>query len=144
MSHSPWPFGDMAPFSYDLIMADPPWAYENWSNKGEHKNASAKYNCMALEDIMSLPIGHLASPNSVLWLWATNPMLPQALETLEAWGFTYKTAGHWSKKTKHGKQAYTEAEKLIPNARRADIFSRQKRVGWDNWGHEADKFGGGL
>lgn len=93
-------------FSYDLIMADPPWQYENWSEAGEHKNASAKYVCQDLEWIKSLNVGHLATPNSILWLWATNPLLPQALETMAAWGFEFKTAGHWSKKTKHGKQAF--------------------------------------
>lgn len=97
-----WP----APFSFDLIMADPPWAYENWSAKGEHKNASAKYDCMPLADIKALPVGELAAPDCVLWLWATNPLLKQGIETLEAWGFEFKTAGHWSKKTVHGNQAF--------------------------------------
>ena len=39
---------------YDLIMADPPWSYENWSKKGSHKNASAHYDCMRLDDIKSM------------------------------------------------------------------------------------------
>lgn len=37
-------------------------------------------------------------------------------------------------------EAYVAAERLMPNATRADLFSRQKRIGWDNWGKEADKF----
>lgn len=32
------------------------------------------------------------------------------------------------------------AEKLMPEARRIEVFSRQKRAGWANWGHEAEKF----
>ena len=36
--------------------------------------------------------------------------------------------------------AYAAAEKLMPGARRADIFSRQRRSGWDAWGNEVDKF----
>ena len=50
-----WPFGSLTPLSYDMIMVDPPWLYENWSQKGEHKNASSKYDCMTLDDIQSLP-----------------------------------------------------------------------------------------
>ena len=93
-------------FSHDLIMVDPPWSYENWSKKGEHKNASAQYDCMSLDDIKEMRVGHIASPDSVLWLWATNPLLPEAFECLRAWGFQFKTAGHWSKKTVNGKQAF--------------------------------------
>ena len=40
----------------------------------------------------------MAAPDCLLWLWATNPMLPQAIAVMEAWGFTFKTAGHWSKR----------------------------------------------
>jgi N6-adenosine-specific RNA methylase IME4 len=181
-----WPFGDMRPLSYDLIMADPPWLFSLRSAKGEAKSAQAQYSCMSLADIKALPVGHLAAPNCLLWLWATNPMLDQAFEVISAWGFKFKTAGHWSKKTVNGKQAfgggyilrcagepfliasngepqtannvrgliegvirehsrkpeeaYAAAELLIPNARRADLFSRQKRAGWNNWGDQSSLF----
>jgi N6-adenosine-specific RNA methylase IME4 len=39
-------------------------------------------------------------------------------------------------------EAYAEAEKLMPRARRADLFSRQTRPGWTSWGNEAGKFDG--
>ncbi len=97
-----WPFGDLAPFSYDLIMADPPWSFKNWSKKGEHKNASAKYDCMDMDAIKALPVQQLAAPDSLLWLWATNPMLDQAIDVLKGWGFTFVTAGTWVKLSKTG------------------------------------------
>ena len=53
-----------------------------------------------------MPVSHLASRDCVLWLWATNPMLPDAFELMKRWGFRFKTAGHWSKKTANGKQAF--------------------------------------
>ncbi|WP_068312787.1 MT-A70 family methyltransferase [Polycladidibacter hongkongensis] len=87
------------PLSYDLIMADPPWSYANWSKKGEHKNASAKYDCMALDQIKDMNVSHLAAGDCVLWLWATNPLLREAFEVLDAWGFSFVTAGHWVKYT---------------------------------------------
>lgn len=105
--HNSWPFGALKPFSYDLIVADPPWSFDNWSKKGEVKNAKAHYDCMSLEDIKRLPVGDLAnSEGCVLVLWATNPMWPQALECLKAWGFEYKTAAAWHKKTINGKTAF--------------------------------------
>jgi len=103
---TPWPFGDMRPLSYDFIMADPNWRFENYSAKGEGKNPTQHYHCDTLDVIKVLPVGQLAAKDCCLWLWATNPMLPQAIEVLRAWGFTYATAGHWSKKTKHGKQGF--------------------------------------
>lgn len=86
-------------------MADPPWSFALRSAKGQAKSPEAHYGCMSAECIKSLAVGHLAAPDCVLFLWAPNPLLPLAFEVMDAWGFTFKTAGHWSKKTKHGKQA---------------------------------------
>lgn len=91
---------------FDLIMADPPWLYRNWSAAGTEKNAMAHYDCAPVDLIKGMPVQALAAENAVLWLWATNPMLPQALEVVASWGFTFKTAGHWVKRTKHGKLAF--------------------------------------
>ncbi len=99
-------FAAIPRFAYDLIMADPPWAFENWSAKGEAKNAKAHYGCMGVAEIAALPVGHIASRDCLLWLWATNPMLPVALEVLSAWGFRFATAGHWVKRGASGKLAF--------------------------------------
>ncbi|WP_339745597.1 MT-A70 family methyltransferase [uncultured Maricaulis sp.] len=89
-----------------MIMADPPWRFDLFSTKGEGKAPQGQYACMPLDDIACLPVSALASENSVLMLWATNPMLPQALQVMEQWGFTFKTAGTWIKRTVHGKDAF--------------------------------------
>lgn len=99
-------FEDIPPLSYDLIMCDPPWSYRNWSKKGERKNATAHYACLSLDEIAAFPVHQIAAPSCLLWLWATNPMLDQAIDMLGNWGFTFKTAGHWVKRTKHGKTAF--------------------------------------
>lgn len=93
-------------FHYGLIMADPPWLYETYSDKGHAKAPQGQYDCMGLDDIKALTVGHHAARDSVLWLWATNPMLPQAFEVMDAWGYRFVTAGHWVKRTKHGKLAF--------------------------------------
>lgn len=38
-------------------------------------------------------------------------------------------------------EAYLAAERLMPEARRIDLFSRQVRPGWTAWGNETTKFG---
>jgi len=96
----------MPMFRYGLIMADIPWTFDNWSVAGEVKNASAKYECQDLNWAKSLRVGDIAARDCVLWLWATNPLLDVAFDVMSAWGFKFKTAGHWSKKTVNGKQAF--------------------------------------
>jgi N6-adenosine-specific RNA methylase IME4 len=91
---------------FGLIMADPPWSYEMFSAKGYAKAPEAQYATMDLAAIKALPVEALAAPDCLLWLWAVNPQLPQALEVLAAWGFTFKTAGTWLKRSKHGKVAF--------------------------------------
>jgi hypothetical protein len=42
-------------------------------------------------DIKALPVGHLARGDSLLLLWACGCMIPEALEAMGAWGFTFKS-----------------------------------------------------
>ena len=107
-----WPFGALKMFGYDLIMADPPWRFDLWSAKGAAKAPQAHYACMALADIKALPVGDLARGDALLWLWATHPMLPQALEVMAAWGARYVTSGVWVKKTRTGKLAFGAGYRL--------------------------------
>jgi N6-adenosine-specific RNA methylase IME4 len=59
---------------------------------------------MDFEAIRRLPIARIASADAELFLWTTDPMLPLALELLDAWGFTYQgIAFAWCKRTRTGK-----------------------------------------
>lgn len=87
---------------YRIIYADPPWTFKTYSPKGaEKKSAQAHYHCMSLEDIKALPVNDIAEKDAVLFLWATFPHLPQALEVINAWGFTYKSCAFvWVKRNR--------------------------------------------
>ena len=91
-------------FHFGAILADPPWRFFNYSAKGEVKNPVAHYDCMDLPGIKSLPVAHVAKPDCALVMWATAPMLPQAFEVMQAWGFEFKTAGAWAKESKTGEK----------------------------------------
>ena len=39
---------------YDIIYADPPWSFKNYSKIGEEKNANQHYDCMTIKDICKL------------------------------------------------------------------------------------------
>ena len=84
-----------------MILADPPWSFRAWSSKGMGRSAEQHYPTMRLEDIKALPVSDLAAGDCVLFLWATFPMLKEALEVIDTWGFTYKTVAFtWVKENR--------------------------------------------
>lgn len=87
---------------YGLILADPAWTFRIRSEKGNAKSAQAQYPCMTAEQINEMPVADLAAEQCVLVLWATAPLIPQQLKTVEAWGFEYCTMGAWAKRSKSG------------------------------------------
>lgn len=89
---------------YQIIYADPPWSY-NDKMSGHSFSLDHEYKTQSKNWIAELNVrGGVADPNSVLFLWATSPLLPEALEVMKAWGFKYKTVAFcWSKRTKNGK-----------------------------------------
>lgn len=195
-----WPFAGLERFAADLIMADPPWHFETYSDDGQAKGPAAQYDTMSLEEIADLPVRNLGRPDCVLWLWATWPLLPEQLKIVAAWGFRYVSGGAWTKRTVNDKLAfgtgyrlrsacepfllgvsgnpetardvrnvvdglarehsrkpesgYAAAEQLMlagrtheqfredigRRCRLYDLFSRERRDGWDGWGHQAGKF----
>ena len=196
-----WPFGHLKMFGYDLVMIDPPWPFDLWSDAGKEKSAAAQYDCMTREQILELPVGQLLRAGGVLWLWCTWPLAAEGFhaECFRRWGVAGKTGGAWAKRTPNGllrvgtgyllrsvcepfflatigsdreyygsraynlvetfahagaldglarehsrkpDEAYELCERLMPNAWRADVFSRQPRPGWECWGKEAGKFAG--
>lgn len=176
---------------YQVILADPPWKYNSRAN---HKTrfrggAFGHYDLMDTQSICDLPIQDLADPEGcILFMWATFPMLKDALQVIEAWGFKYKTIGFtWAKlnpkagtpffgvgyytksnaepcliatkgrvlkpalntvsslilspRREHSRkpdEQYERIEAMYPNARKLELFARQKRTGWDSWGNEIE------
>lgn len=101
-----WPFGDLDPGAYSLVMIDPPWTFSTYSQKGWGKSAQKHYNCMTMADIAALPVAKLAAPDCLVWLWATAPLLDQQLAILKGWGARYVSSGVWVKTTASGKIAF--------------------------------------
>jgi N6-adenosine-specific RNA methylase IME4 len=59
---------------------------------------------MSLQEIKDLPVPQLCEKDCVLFLWTTYPMLREALQVIEAWGFKYKSGkgyffglGRWTR-----------------------------------------------
>lgn len=94
-----WPFDGLRRGHYGALYADPPWHYAVWAEDSQSSRlASAKYKVMSTAEIAALPVGDLAAPDAVLFMWITWPQLFDAKEVIDGWGFTYKTcAFSWMK-----------------------------------------------
>lgn len=87
---------------YNVILADPPWSWKTYSEKGRIKTPDRHYQLMDVKDIIYLPVENIASENSCLFLWVTFPKLTDGLKVMYAWDFTYKTVAFvWVKENKN-------------------------------------------
>jgi len=89
--------------TFQTILADPPWQFENRTGKmaPEHRRLS-RYATMTLDAIKDLPVGQIAAERSHLYLWVPNALLPEGIAVMEAWGFRYKSNIVWHKVRKDG------------------------------------------
>lgn len=94
---------------YNIIYADPPWAYadrrvirkDGRTAKRGYGSANL-YKIMTVDEIASLPVQNVAADNCALFLWATWPHIESALTVMKAWGFRYITCGFdWVKTNKN-------------------------------------------
>lgn len=103
--------------NYDVILADPPWFYNNRKAGAERKNktrfgggAMKHYPLMRDDELLSLAetVKGWAGKNCALFLWCTCPRLDFGITLLEEWGFRYCTIAFvWVKRS--------SAHRLIKN-----------------------------
>lgn len=85
---------------YGVIYADPPWSYNDKQSGSISENygaAEKHYPSLKLSELKALDIPSMTADDCVLWLWATCPLLEDALELSRAWGFKYKAQFVWDK-----------------------------------------------
>ena len=93
----------LGPKKFSTVMADPPWRFANRTGKmaPEHKRL-ARYSTMTLDDICALPVVDYLEDRAHCYLWVPNALLPEGLQVMSAWGFTYKSNIIWHKIRKNG------------------------------------------
>lgn len=128
----------LPPGPFGCILADPAWHFSTWSARGRDRCPDAPvtnefgydirgrnnsplrhYQTMSLDDIKALPVASVCAKDCLLMMWTVDPLLPQAVEVGQAWGFTYKTIGFCWAKTRRvdstrGADLATEAERAFP------------------------------
>lgn len=197
-----WPFEPLAPGSFEIVLADPPWKFKGYRpDVPGSRDIERHYPTMNLAAIKALPVGDLAARDAHLWIWTTGPYLEKTFEVIRAWGFRYSGMGFtWIKLRRaldplqfrftatadtdlHVGMGYTtrknaefcllarrgnarrvdkavrevilapvrehsrkpeearlRIERYAGDVRRADLFSREPRPGWESWGNEIHKF----
>lgn len=81
---------------FKTILADPPWSYHNGSARLAG-GVDGVYGTMTIDEIRAMPVSEVAAKDAVLLLWATNPLMPEAMSVIDAWGFRFKTMRTWVK-----------------------------------------------
>lgn len=112
---------------YQVIYADPPWKYpdsshtllagengkgghwagktKDWNSWNERPKGEFKklYPSLTKEELFKLPVKDLLDKDAACFMWTTDMHLPQALEIMKSWGFTYKNIAFvWEKQTVNG------------------------------------------
>ena len=88
---------------FSVIYADPPWDYRGQLQhagvgSGDTGGAARHYPTVRLSDLKKLKVASIADDDCLLFMWATNPHLDQAVELGKAWGFKWATVAFvWDK-----------------------------------------------
>ncbi|WOC17403.1 hypothetical protein MP213Fo_29160 [Pseudochrobactrum sp. MP213Fo] len=111
---------------YPVFYADPPWKFGVRSEQtGGDRSAENHYPTMETDKICQLmaTLGNPVADDAVLFLWATNPMLPQALQVMEAWGFQYVHHWIWDKAVAGTGYWGRDRHELLLIGRRGDVVA---------------------
>lgn len=84
------------------MLADPPWRFKVWSERGHGRSPERYYPTLTLKDIRAFPVAGLLKPDAFLFLWITGPFLTIGahLDVMTAWGFKPSGIGFvWAKRT---------------------------------------------
>jgi N6-adenosine-specific RNA methylase IME4 len=88
---------------WKTVLADPPWRFTNRTGKvaPEHRRLD-RYSTLEVDAICSIPVVDVVAPNSHLYLWVPNALLPEGLRVMQAWGYRYVSNVIWAKRRKDG------------------------------------------
>lgn len=88
---------------FTTVLADPPWRFTNRTGKvaPEHRRLN-RYGTLSTKEICEIPVSVACEEPAHLYLWVPNALLPDGLQVMAAWGFTYKANIVWHKIRKDG------------------------------------------
>ena len=88
---------------YHIILADPPWKYDNDGCRG---GTRPQYATMRTDDIKDIPVQDLAADHCTMFMWCTSPKLGEGIQLMNDWGFSYIGVLTWAKLCKNVPKLY--------------------------------------
>lgn len=119
-------FAPLPPGPFQVVYADPAWSYRGRKQFGfagdvgvDTGGAINQYETLSVDEICSLRVADIADRDALLFLWATSPLLPDAMQVMSAWGFAYATVGFvWDKqRTNPGYYTLSQVELCLVGKR---------------------------
>lgn len=118
---------------YGLILADPEWRFVPWSEEtGQDRSPANHYATSTIEQIKARDVPSIAADDCVLALWATVPMLEQALDVMRHWGFAYKSHIVWLKNRLSTGYWFRNTHELLLIGVRGDVPAPAPGTQWDS------------
>lgn len=108
---------------YPVYYLDPPWRFGVRSEvTGREKSAENHYPTMTTDEIVTLLVDLIGgNAPGVMFLWATNPMLPDALRVMQSCGFAYVHHWIWDKEVAGTGYWGRDRHELLLIGRRGDV-----------------------
>lgn len=104
---------------FQIIYADPAWQYATKECLAKtsilNGEINTHYDTLNLQQLKNLKVQSIAANDSLLFCWVVSPMLPDCLDLIKAWGFSYTTIAFvWHKqRTNPGHYTMSECELCV-------------------------------
>lgn len=73
--------------SFRVIVADPPWAFQDrLTMSAVRRGAASQYNTLAKADLMALPVTGWAAEDAILALWVPSSLMQDGLDVMQGMG----------------------------------------------------------
>lgn len=89
------PFEGLPKKHFKCVLADPPWRFNVWSEKGKSRSPDRHYPTMTIAQMLDYPLVEHIADDSWLWLWVTGPILAEGghVKLMRRWGFRPSSVG---------------------------------------------------
>lgn len=86
---------------FDVIVADPPWTFDDTLTMSTIKRgAASQYSVLDFAALQALDVASITNDKAALALWTPSSLIPEGLGVMQAWGFEFKQTYIWVKTKK--------------------------------------------
>jgi N6-adenosine-specific RNA methylase IME4 len=117
---------------FGVLYADCPWSFGTWSEAGMDRSADNHYPTVPTDVLCGIGPYIPATDDAVVFLWATSPMLTDAIRVMSAWGFDYKSCLCWRKSKVGTGYWFRNAHELLLIGTRGNVPAPAMGTQWES------------